>query len=114
MEVLENLAFLANASNLVLYLSTKMGFSPSGAANAVTAFMGTAFFLALLGGFLADAFFTTFHIYLVSAAIEFLVRFFFININYLDNYIKNLKPRLLYLTPGHVKWTLAKNVINIY
>lgn len=76
-EVLENLAFLANASNLVLYLSTKMGFSPSGAANAVTAFMGTAFFLALLGGFLADAFFTTFHIYLVSAAIEFLVRFFF-------------------------------------
>lgn len=73
MEVLENLAFLANASNLVLYLSTKMGFSPSGAANAVTAFMGTAFFLALLGGFLADAFFTTFHIYLVSAAIEFLV-----------------------------------------
>ncbi|CAH2043799.1 unnamed protein product [Thlaspi arvense] len=33
-EVLENLAFLANASNLVLYLSTKMGFSPSGAANA--------------------------------------------------------------------------------
>lgn len=81
-EVLENLAFLANASNLVLYLSTKMGFSPSGAANAVTAFMGTAFFLALLGGFLADAFFTTFHIYLVSAAIEFLVRFFFININY--------------------------------
>ncbi|CAN8251855.1 unnamed protein product [Cochlearia groenlandica] len=71
-EVLENLAFLANASNLVLYLSTKMGFSPSGAANAVTAFMGTAFFLALLGGFLADAFFTTFHIYLVSAAIEFL------------------------------------------
>ncbi|VVB17793.1 unnamed protein product [Arabis nemorensis] len=71
-EVLENLAFAANASNLVLYLSKKMGFSPSGAANAVTAFMGTAFFLALLGGFLADAFFTTFHIYLVSAAIEFL------------------------------------------
>ncbi|KFK27997.1 hypothetical protein AALP_AA8G458300 [Arabis alpina] len=71
-EVLENLAFLANASNLVLYLSTKMGFSLSGAANAVTAFMGTAFFLALLGGFLADAYFTTFHIYLVSAAIEIL------------------------------------------
>ncbi|XP_010546034.1 PREDICTED: protein NRT1/ PTR FAMILY 4.7 isoform X2 [Tarenaya hassleriana] len=71
-EVLENLAFLASASNLVLYLTKEMEFSPSGAANSVTVFMGTAFFLALLGGFLADAFFTTFHIYLFSATIEFL------------------------------------------
>ncbi|GAU31409.1 hypothetical protein TSUD_370580 [Trifolium subterraneum] len=71
-EVLENLAFLANASNLVLYLKN-MHFSPSKSANNVTNFMGTAFLLALLGGFLSDAFFTTYHIYLISAAIEFLV-----------------------------------------
>ncbi|KAF5730134.1 hypothetical protein HS088_TW20G00504 [Tripterygium wilfordii] len=69
-EVLENLAFLANASNLVLYLSKFMHFSPSSSANIVTNFMGTAFLLALLGGFLADAFFTTYRIYLISAAIE--------------------------------------------
>jgi hypothetical protein len=35
--------------------------------------MGTSFLLALLGGFLADTFFTTYHIFLISAAIEFLV-----------------------------------------
>ncbi|KAJ6418377.1 hypothetical protein OIU84_001699 [Salix udensis] len=71
-EVLENLAFLANASNLVLYLSKFMHFSPSSSANIVTNFMGTAFLLALLGGFLADAFLTTYYIYLISASIEFM------------------------------------------
>ncbi|KAE9605497.1 hypothetical protein Lal_00024501 [Lupinus albus] len=71
-EVLENLAFLANASNLVLYLRKYMHMSPSNSANSVTNFMGTAFILALLGGFLSDALFTTYHIYLISAVIEFL------------------------------------------
>lgn len=74
-EILENLAFLANASNLVLYLSKFMHFTPSTSANIVTDFMGTAFLLALLGGFLADAFFTTYYIFLISAAIEFMVSF---------------------------------------
>ncbi|PWA78530.1 nitrate transporter 1:2 [Artemisia annua] len=69
---MENLAYLANASNLVLYLINHMHFSPSKAANHVTNFMGTAFLLALLGGFLSDAFFTTYHIYLLSALVEFL------------------------------------------
>ncbi|XP_004508775.1 protein NRT1/ PTR FAMILY 4.6 isoform X1 [Cicer arietinum] len=71
-EVLENLAYIASASNLVLYLSKFMHFSPSTSANIVTNFMGTAFLLAILGGFLADAFFTTYSIYLISAAIEFM------------------------------------------
>lgn len=71
-EILENLAYLANASNLVLYLSEYMHLSPSKSANNVTNFMGTAFLLALLGGFLADAFLTTYHIYLISAVVEFL------------------------------------------
>lgn len=72
-EVLENLAFLANASNLVLYLTQYMHLSPSESANSVTNFMGTAFLLALLGGFLSDAFLTSYQIYLISALIEFLV-----------------------------------------
>lgn len=71
-EILENLAYLANASNLVIYLSEYMHLSPSKSANNVTNFMGTSFLLALLGGFLADTFFTTYHIFLISAAIEFL------------------------------------------
>ncbi|XP_068635776.1 protein NRT1/ PTR FAMILY 4.6-like [Aristolochia californica] len=71
-EVLENLAFLANASNLVTYLSKFMHFSPARSANTVTNFMGTAFLLALLGGFLSDAFLTTYYMYLISASVEFL------------------------------------------
>lgn len=74
MEVLENLAYLANASNLVLYLSKFMHFSPSSSANIVTNFMGTAFFLALLGGFLSDAFLTSYCIYLMGAIVQFLVK----------------------------------------
>ncbi|MFS7999690.1 putative proton-dependent oligopeptide transporter family, MFS transporter superfamily [Helianthus anomalus] len=69
-EVLENLAYLANASNLVLYLSKFMHYPPSSCSNIVSNFMGTAFLLALLGGFLADAFCTTYCIYLISATIE--------------------------------------------
>ncbi|PSS07881.1 Protein NRT1/ PTR FAMILY 4.6 like [Actinidia chinensis var. chinensis] len=42
----------------------------------VTNFMGTAFLLALLGGFLAEAFFTSYCIYPISATIEFAVRIF--------------------------------------
>ncbi|KAJ6721805.1 OLIGOPEPTIDE TRANSPORTER-RELATED [Salix viminalis] len=71
-EILENLAYLANASNLVMYLSEYMHLSPSKSANSVTNFMGTSFLLALLGGFLTDTFFTTYHVFLISAAIEFL------------------------------------------
>ncbi|XP_019446851.1 PREDICTED: protein NRT1/ PTR FAMILY 4.6-like isoform X2 [Lupinus angustifolius] len=71
-EILENLAYLANASNLVIYMRDYMHFSPSKSANNVTNFMGTSFLLALLGGFLSDAFFTTYLIYLISALIEFL------------------------------------------
>lgn len=72
-EIMENLAFLANASNLVLYLSKYMHFSPSKSAIIVTNFMGTAFLLALLGGFLSDAYFTTYQVFFLSAVIEFLV-----------------------------------------
>ncbi|MQL71090.1 hypothetical protein Taro_003415 [Colocasia esculenta] len=71
-EVLENLAYLANASNLVTYLTSYMNFSPARAATAVTNFMGTAFLLSLLGGFLSDVFFTAYHIYVSSAVVEFL------------------------------------------
>ncbi|KAJ8621555.1 hypothetical protein MRB53_030084 [Persea americana] len=71
-EILENLAYLANASNLVLYLEKFMHLSPSRSANTVTNFMGTAFLLALLGGFLSDALLTTYNMFLISAVIEFM------------------------------------------
>ncbi|CAM0910204.1 unnamed protein product [Alopecurus aequalis] len=71
-EVLENLAFLANASNLVTYLMNSMHYSGSQSATTVTNFMGTAFLLALLGGFLSDAVCTTYAVYLLSAFVEFM------------------------------------------
>ncbi|MQM05932.1 hypothetical protein Taro_038747 [Colocasia esculenta] len=71
-EVLENLAFVANASNMVSYLLHDMHYTPALAANAITNFIGTAFFLSLLGGFLSDALCNSYIIYLLSAAIEFL------------------------------------------
>ncbi|KAM7273981.1 hypothetical protein ACFE04_028645 [Oxalis oulophora] len=89
-EVLENLAFLANASNLVLYMRKYMHYSPSASANIVTNFMGTAFLLALLGGFLADAFFTCYFIYLISASTEFMG----LVILTIQAYIPSLKPPL--------------------
>jgi dipeptide/tripeptide permease len=73
-EVLENLAFLANASNLVTYLMNSMHYTPAQSATTVTNFMGTAFLLALLGGFLSDAVCTTYVVYLASAFVEFMVR----------------------------------------
>lgn len=73
-EVLENLSFLATASNLVTYLMGSMGYSPSQSATEVTSFMGTAFLLALLGGFLSDAFLTTYTVYIASAFVELTVR----------------------------------------
>ncbi|CAA7036190.1 unnamed protein product [Microthlaspi erraticum] len=71
-EVLENLAFLANASNLVIYLTKFMHLPLSRAVSEVSAFMATSFLFALVGGFLSDAFFSTFTIFLISASIEFL------------------------------------------
>lgn len=71
---MENLAFLGNASNLVLYLNNFMHMSLTKAATTVTNFMGSAFLFALVGGFFSDAFSTTYHVYLISAFIEFLVQ----------------------------------------
>ncbi|KAM3212275.1 hypothetical protein ACQJBY_065385 [Aegilops geniculata] len=71
-EVLENLAFLANASNLVTYLMKSMHYSPAQSATTVTNFMGTAFLLGLFGGFLSDAVCTTYAVYLISAFVEFM------------------------------------------
>lgn len=72
-EILESLSFVANASNLVLYMIKFMHMSPSKSANNVTNFIGTAFLLALLGGFCSDAFFTTYHTFLISSVFELLV-----------------------------------------
>lgn len=69
-EVFENLAFLANASNLVTYFSQYMHFSLAKSANTVTNFMGTSFLLPLLGGYISDAFMPTFVTVIAFTGIE--------------------------------------------
>ena len=84
-EILESLAFVANATNMVLYMIQYMHMSPSTSANTVTNFIGTAFLLALLGGFLSDAFLTTYQTFLISSVLELLVctlKLFFLSFSF--------------------------------
>ncbi|XP_010551501.1 PREDICTED: protein NRT1/ PTR FAMILY 4.6-like isoform X2 [Tarenaya hassleriana] len=97
-EILENLAYLANASNLVMYMKEYMHLSPSRSANDVTNFMGTSFLLALLGGFFSDAFFSSSFIFLLSASIELLSTEFFVRLHLPENR-KNLCECLFPSTP---------------
>ncbi|KAK3212275.1 hypothetical protein Dsin_016981 [Dipteronia sinensis] len=55
-EICERLSTMGIAVNLVTYLGGTMHLSSATSANIVTDFMGTSFFLCLLGGFLADSF----------------------------------------------------------
>ncbi|GAB4832872.1 hypothetical protein Ancab_006888 [Ancistrocladus abbreviatus] len=55
-EMVERLATMGIAVNLVTYLTGTMHLPSSVSANIVTDFMGTAFLLCLLGGFVADSF----------------------------------------------------------
>ncbi|KAF8042747.1 hypothetical protein BT93_A1162 [Corymbia citriodora subsp. variegata] len=55
-EICERLSTMGIAVNLVTYLIGTMHLPSSSSANIVTNFMGTAFLLCLLGGFLADTF----------------------------------------------------------
>ncbi|GAA0150899.1 transporter [Lithospermum erythrorhizon] len=54
-EIIERLSTMGIAVNLVTYLGGTMHLPSSTSANIVTNFMGTSFFLCLLGGYLADA-----------------------------------------------------------
>ncbi|KAL5783135.1 hypothetical protein ACOSP7_008164 [Xanthoceras sorbifolium] len=55
-EICERLSTMGIAVNLVTYLGGTMHLPSATSANIVTDFMGTSFFLCLLGGFLADSF----------------------------------------------------------
>lgn len=55
-EINERLSTMGIAVNLVTYLGGTMHLPSAASANIVTDFMGTAFLLSLLGGFLADSF----------------------------------------------------------
>ncbi|KAF8014683.1 hypothetical protein BT93_H0480 [Corymbia citriodora subsp. variegata] len=71
-EVLENMVFLSNATNLVAYFTGTMHYPTAVAANMVTNFMGTSFVLTIFAGFISDSFLTRFTTFVVSCVVELL------------------------------------------
>lgn len=83
------MAIAAVGNNLITYVFSEMHFPLSKSANVVTNFVGTVFFLSLLGGFLSDSYLGSFRTMLIFGFIElsvctylffslFLISFFFL------------------------------------
>lgn len=73
-EVLENMVFISNASNLVTYFHSWMNYSLVQSANMLTNYMGTCFLLTLFGGFVSDTLITRFSAVITFGLIELTVR----------------------------------------
>ncbi|KAK9039143.1 hypothetical protein V6N11_023979 [Hibiscus sabdariffa] len=71
-EVLENMVFLSNATNLVAYFLKSMHYSAAESANMVTNFMGASFLLTIFGGFVTDSFLTRFKTFIIFCTLELL------------------------------------------
>lgn len=69
-EISERLSTMGIAVNLVTYLGDTMHLPSAASANIVTDFMGTAFLLCLLGGFLADSFLGRYKTIAIFAVIQ--------------------------------------------
>ncbi|CAI0465347.1 unnamed protein product [Linum tenue] len=64
------MAFIANALSIFIYFTSDMNFSLTKSATAVTNFMGTAYLLALFGGFLSDTYLSRYATCLLFGVIE--------------------------------------------
>ncbi|KAI5353973.1 PREDICTED: NRT1/ PTR [Prunus dulcis] len=71
-EGLENMSFVANAVSLVTYFYGYMNLSLTKSATTLTNFMGTAFILTLVGGFISDTYWSRFKTCVVFGFIELL------------------------------------------
>lgn len=74
MEGLESMSFVANMVSLVTYFHGYMNFSLTKSATTLTNFTGTAFLLALFGGFISDTYLSRFKTCVLFGCIELLVR----------------------------------------
>ncbi|KAK4347399.1 hypothetical protein RND71_033738 [Anisodus tanguticus] len=72
MMLLDNIGFVANMMSFVVYFASVMHFDFSGAANNTTNFLGTAFLLTILGGFISDAYMTRLNTTLLFGIIQLL------------------------------------------
>ncbi|KAG9441488.1 hypothetical protein H6P81_017342 [Aristolochia fimbriata] len=70
MQALENMAFMSNAVSLVTYFSGHMNFNLTKSANTLTNYMGTAFLLSLLAGFISDTYLNKFKTCILFGLVE--------------------------------------------
>lgn len=71
-EGLDNMAFVSNIVSIVTYFYGYMNFSLTKSASTLTNFIGTAFLLALVGGFISDTYLSRFKTCVLFGFIEFL------------------------------------------
>ncbi|KAJ0988946.1 hypothetical protein J5N97_007302 [Dioscorea zingiberensis] len=71
-EIFENMVFVANMSNLVLYFHSDMNYTIPQSSIMLTNFTGTSFLLTLLGGFIADSFLKRFWCIILFGTVELL------------------------------------------
>ncbi|KAF6162987.1 hypothetical protein GIB67_021136, partial [Kingdonia uniflora] len=67
---LDNIGFVANMASMVLYIMLIIKFDVPGAATATINYLGTAFMLTLLGGFISDTYMNRLNTCLVFGAFE--------------------------------------------
>lgn len=70
---LENMAFVANMTSLVLYFIIVFHFSASEAATTIMNFLGGTFLLSILGGFISDTYMSRLNTCLIFGLLEVLV-----------------------------------------
>ena len=72
---LDNIGFVANMVSIVLYFLYIMHFDLSGSATTTTNFLGTAFLLTVVGGFISDSYMTHLNTCILFGSIQLLVKF---------------------------------------
>lgn len=71
---LDNIGFVTNMVSLVLYFFNVLHFDLSGSATTTTNFMGSAFLLTLVGGFVSDTYMNRLNTCLLFGVIQLQVR----------------------------------------
>lgn len=69
---LDNIGFVANMASMVLYFLFIMHFDLSGSATTTTNFLGTAFLLTVVGGFISDSYMTHLNTCILFGSIQIL------------------------------------------
>ncbi|KAH0719256.1 hypothetical protein KY285_015287 [Solanum tuberosum] len=89
MMLLDNIGFVANMMSFVVYFASVMHFDLAGAATNTTNFLGTAFLLTILGGFISDAYMTRLNTTLLFGILQLLGYLLLI----LQSHFQKLQPQ---------------------